>query len=261
MAKGLSTGRISNIAKTVTDFNIGGDAKDAIKEQVERELAHRVEEMVASCIEKEPDTKTLFDPDRPHLSTNRIRGLASQHTDLNVSSSAILALKEYAERRIRELTKSAEIAAILENIRTIKARHLPTAPSTEGKPAGDGSDQEGASTPAPLPDASDHFTDASLKRLAKTFTPIPLDDDAIMEIRERIYDEMETELIILGEVHRKKDLRAIETQYRSIQKLVEGVRMRQIVREAETVAKRRGKGIISLEEVLAAYDSLQQVRF
>ncbi len=262
MSPGLSEYRIGNIAKTVTSLNLSKDAKKLLKRTIEEEMVTQVKQMEQKVLATDPETKTLLDLDSPQLSLNRVKGIMSDHTELKASSEAAITLKAKAEARVRQLTQVGESKAMGENMRTIKARHLPIAsgPAEEDSEDADGETAEGIQCPEPVSDVG--YSGMlplgldSIRLLIKEETGMKADQEACVEMREFVLDELDTCVIRMEERLSSRDKQAISDEFESIKAVVALSKLRRMAKEAGRLASERDRKSIGMEEIADSFDSI-----
>lgn len=171
MAKGLSKGRITNIARSLTSLNVSSDFKKYLKERAEERIREITEMLMEMASE---ETKTIPDVN-PHLSMNRVKKLMGECTGMRIGSSAAVRAKEEAEKLIKKLVVLGERRALENGTKTLMLRFMDE----------DDGVREGC------------ITDDNLMKMIKCYTDKDIMADAVSELRLYLEEEAEEKVFTL----------------------------------------------------------------
>lgn len=247
MSAGLSQNRIGNISKHYTTLNVSGDFKQELKKILEEDIARRTKEIESRVLTEQPDTKTLLNLDHPQLSLHRVKGVMQERTKLTIGTEIATVVKDYAEKRIRDLTIAGERAAREEGLSTIKKRHLPQSEVVE-----EAGDEEGPQEDS-APPASGYLYNDSIKALCGMYCKMKLDQEAVDEVRFRIEDDVESEMLNISRAFKQKDSKELLDTYERISGFISQIRIKHVLLSAEELARERGRRSIAVEDVSDAF--------
>ena len=240
---------MTDVCKTVTGFNISKDGKELLKEIAEEWIRLSTERMAEATIRTYPNAKTILDPDNPQLSLNRVRGIMGEVTELNQSAAAAITIKNETESLIKELIRGAAGLAMTKNMRTIKRDHIrcvmDNSKIIKGSDVCDAPDEN-----ISVSIGQNFFVgDRELNHIALLYTKKRISDAAIDELREFLEEEMSETLFHLEEAMSEERYGEIKNLIRSIQKVIDQKRIRDIIKKADELADARGKKTIDVEEI------------
>ncbi len=196
-----------------------------------------------------PDAKTILDPDNPQLSLNRVRGIMGEVTELNQSAAAAITIKNETESLIRELIMGAAGLALAKNMRTIKREHIKCV--VDNSKIIKEADESGPSDDNISMGIGQNFFlgNKELKHIALLYTKKRINDNAIDELREFLEEEMNETIFHMEEALSEERYGEIKNLVRSIQKVIDQKRIRDIIKKADELADARGKKTIDVEEI------------
>lgn len=256
MSKGLSVGRVTDVAKGATAMNITMEAKKLIKEVTEewiRLLTARLERETLSAF---PDAKTILDPDHPQLSLNRVKGIMGNFTELNQSAAAAITVKGQAEELIREIVRDAANMAVSRNMRTVTGEHVRFILQNSKIISGDELIEERPSD-HPVGLGGDMFLgDHELKHVVSLYTRRRITNDAISELRTFLEEEVNETLMRLEESLAEEDVAKVEKLVGSVRRSLDQRRIKTIITLADELCEERGKKTIDVEEICDGFSAV-----
>ena len=201
-AKPWSPSHVAALASAYTDLRISGAVKQELVTLLVAKLNDVVPRMEQETLAQDSTRKTLDDPQRTRLGFSRTRGLMIERIDAvdSVSAAAVTAACEELEFYLRDVLRACETVCTNNSMGTIKPRHLEEALSNLGVSIPDES-QESESKPImttsdPLESlvggGSGVITPAMLRQMAKSFSGMKVENDALEELLELYYDEAGT---------------------------------------------------------------------
>lgn len=233
MPNELSVGRISSIAKTVTNLNVSKDFKHYLKKKAEIKIKNITRLMEDNTLAESPEAKTIADT-HPHLSSNRVKNLMMLHSEKRIGASAVTRAVEEAEKEIRKLVKIGEKKALENNAKTLMERFMV--------------DEEELSC------KSEYVDDVNLRRLIGCYTDKNVRAEAVSELRVFLEEEMEELTMglqkIIGE---GKETEYIIEMLKNIGRIIDQARIKTIITGAEKRANERGKDSITVEEIIDSF--------
>ena len=233
----------------MTGFNISNDGKELLKEIAEEWIRLSTKRMEEATILAYPEAKTILDPDNPQLSLNRVRGIMGEMTELNQSAAAAITIKNETESLIKELIRGAAGLALAKNMRTIKREHIRcVVDNSKIIKESDGSDPSDENISMGI-GQNLFMGNRELKHIALLYTKKRINDDAIDELREFLEEEMNETIFHLEEALTGERYDEIKNLVRSVQKMIDQKRIRDIIRKADELADARGKKTIDVEEI------------
>ncbi|MDP6156999.1 MAG: hypothetical protein QF682_12820 [Candidatus Thermoplasmatota archaeon] len=249
ITKGLSIGRVTDVCKSVTGFNISNDGKELLKEIAEEWIRLSTKRMEEATILAYPDAKTILDPENPQLSLNRVKGIMGEMTQLNQSAAAAITIKTETESLIKELIRGAAGLALAKNMRTIKRDHISCV--VDNSKIIKGNDESEASNDVISMGIGQNLFmgNKELKHIALLYTKKRINDNAIDELREFLEEEMNETLFHLEEAMTQERYAEIKNLVQSIKMVIDQKRIRDIIRKADELADARGKKTIDVEEL------------
>jgi histone H3/H4 len=261
MAKPWSTSHIGFLASEFTDLRISGAVKEELVKLMLAELDKLVPSMEDETLSKDPERKTLDDPQRTRLNYNRTRELMIERISKldSVGSAAVQKGVEHLETFLSNTVRAASEAAAVDRTGTIKPRHLEKVLRLQGHgvdiaAAVDAKQQIEEDDPlgeAMSSGGQNVLTPTSLRRMAREFAGMPVTDAALHELLELHYDVVDQteagirESIILGNsadafIQRLSEMKSL---------MMLGWMKRMLKRSAE-YAKERGYKRIDIEQVV-----------
>jgi len=197
-AKPWSPSHVATVASTYTDLRISGDVKSQLVDILVAKLDQVVPRMEQETLTQDAERKTLDDPQRTRLGYSRTRGLMTERIEQvdSVSAAAVTAACEELESYLRNVLKACETVCTNNRMGTIKPRHLEEAlsnlgvsPTTQAEvittPAVNGDDP----LTALVGGGNGVITPAMMRKMARSFAGMKVENDALEELLELYYDE------------------------------------------------------------------------
>ena len=261
MAKPWSTSHIGFLAAEFTDLRISGAVKEELVKLMLAELDKLVPMMEDETLSKDPERKTLDDPERTRLNYSRTRELLIERISKldSVGSAAVQKGVEHLEKFLSNTIRAASEAAAVDRTGTIKPRHLEKVVRLQGHgvniaAAVDAKQQIEEDDPlgeAITGSGQSVLTPASLRRMAREFAGMPVTDAAIHELLELHYDVVDkTEAGIRESVILSNSADAFIERLSEMKSLMMLGWMKRMLKRSAEYAKERGYKRIDIEQVV-----------
>ncbi|MBT4058753.1 MAG: hypothetical protein HOE69_00380 [Euryarchaeota archaeon] len=201
-AKPWSPSHVATVATAYTDLRISGAVKSELVDILVAKLDDVVPRMEQETLGQDAERKTLDDPRRTRLGFSRTRGLMIERIEQvdSVGAAAVTAACEELENYLRSVLRACETVCTNQRMGTIKPRHLEEALSNlgvslpteaaENIPVVTNSQVD--SLDALVGGGAGIITPAILRQLAKQFSGMKVENDALEEILELYYDQAGT---------------------------------------------------------------------
>jgi len=261
MAKPWSTSHIGFLASEFTDLRISGAVKEELVKLMLAELDKLVPMMEDETLSKDPERKTLDDPERTRLNYSRTRELLIERISKldSVGSAAVQKGVEHLEKFLSNTIRAASEAAAVDRTGTIKPRHLEKVVRLQGHgvniaAAVDAKQQIEEDDPlgeAMTGSGQSVLTPTSLRRMAREFAGMPVTDAAIHELLELHYDVVDkTEAGIRESVILSNSADAFIERLSEMKSLMMLGWMKRMLKRSAEYAKERGYKRIDIEQVV-----------
>ena len=235
------------------------DVKEELVKLMLQELDRLVPAMEDETLDKDPERKTLDDPERTRLNYNRTRELMIDRINRldSVGSAAVQRGIDHLESYLSTTIRAASEAAAMDRVGTIKPRHLEKVARLQGH----GVDIEAALPQQPveeydqlsesLTDAGSALTPTSLRRMARTFAGMPVTDAALEELLALYYDVVEqTEAGIRESIVLGNSAEGFIQRLSEMKTLMELGWMRRMLKRSGEHAAERGYKRVDIEQVV-----------
>ena len=256
MAKGLSLGRVTDVAKGATSLNIAGDAKKLLRDMAEEWIRILTAKLERETLTSFPDAKTILDVDHPQLSLNRVKGIMGDATELKQGSAAAITAKAEAEDLIREVARDSANIAVTKNMRTITGDHVKFILENSKIISGEEALKEAATDHSVNLGADMFVGDNELRHIASLYTRKRITNEAVAELRTFLEEEVNETLLRLEESLAADEVAKVERLVKSVRRSLDQRRIKAIITKAEELCEERGKKTIDVEEICDGFSAV-----